>query len=117
MHDKDSRQPSDSNPVECLKDMTKLPGQSPVHLSVDALDECPNTHTLPSPCKEVLSLVEQLIKSEIPHLRIYVSSRPEADIKAVLETLTHIVSFHDESGETQDIKTISNRSLIQLWKG
>jgi hypothetical protein len=119
-HGKGSRQPSDSSLVQCLKDMTKLAGQAPVYLIVDALDECPNPHTLSSsPRKKVLSLVEQLIKSKIPNLRICVSSRPETDIKAVLETLTsHSISLHDESGQMEDInnyiKSAVNSSMKRL---
>jgi hypothetical protein len=119
-HGKGSRQPSDSSLVQCLKDMTKLAGQAPVYLIVDALDECPNPHTLSSsPRKKVLSLVEQLIKLKIPNLRICVSSRPETDIKAVLETLTsHSISLHDESGQMEDInnyiKSAVNSSMKRL---
>ena len=104
MHDKGSRQPSDSSLVQCLKDMTKLPGQAPVYLIVDALDECPNTDALPSPRKKVLLFVEELVGARIPNLRICVSSRPETDIKSVLETLaSHSISLHDESGQMEDI--------------
>jgi hypothetical protein len=119
-HDKGSRQPSDSSLVQCLKDMTKLPGQAPVYLIVDGLDECPNPHALPSsPRKKVLSLVEQLVESKIPNLRICVSSRPETDIKAVLEPLTsHSISLHDESGQMEDInnyiKSVVNLSMKRL---
>ena len=118
-HDKGSRQPSDSNLVQCLKDMSKLPGQAPVYLIVDALDECPNTRALPSPRKKVLLLIEELIESKIPNLRICVSSRPETDIKAVLESLTsHSISLHDESGQMEDInnyiKSVVNSSMKRL---
>jgi len=119
LHDKGSRQPSDSSLVQCLKDMMKLPGQAPVYLIVDALDECPNTHALPSPRNKVLLLVEELIESKIPNLRICVSSRPETDIKAVLEPLApHSISLHDESGQTEDIndyiKSVVNSSMKRL---
>jgi hypothetical protein len=117
-HDKGSRQPSDSSLVQCLKDMTKLPRQAPVYLIVDALDECPN-RALPSPRKKVLLLVEELIESKIPNLRICVSSRPEIDIKVVLETLTsRSISLHDERGQMEDInnyiKSIVNSSMKRL---
>ena len=119
-HDKGSRQPSDSSLVQCLKDITKHPGQAPVYLIVDGLDECPNPHVLQSsPRKKVLSLVEELVKSKILNLRICVSSRPETDIKAVLETLTsHSISLHDESGQMEDInnyiKSVVNSSMKRL---
>ena len=119
MHDKGLRQPSDSSLVQCLKDMAKLPGQAPVYLIVDALDECPNTDALPSPRKKVLLFVEELVESKIPNLRICVSSRPETDIKSVLETLaSHSISLHDESGQMGDInnyiKSVVNSSMKML---
>ena len=119
LHDKGSRQPSDNSLVQCLKDMTKLPGQAPVYLIVDALDECPNTHALPSSRKKVLLLVQELIESKIPDLRICVSSRPETDIKAVLEPLApNSISLHDESGQMEDIndyiKSVVNSSMKRL---
>ena len=118
-HDKGSRQPSDSSLVQCLKDMTTLPGQAPVYLIVDAVDECPNHGLSSSPRKKVLSLVEQLVESNIPSLRICVSSRPETDIKAVLETLKPLsISLHDESGQMEDInnyiKSVVNSSMKRL---
>ena len=119
MHDKGSRQPSDSGLVQCLKDMTQLPGQAPVYLIVDALDECPNTDTLPSPREKVLLLIKELVESKIPSLHICVSSRPETDIGAVLETLaSHSISLHDESGQLEDInnyiKSVVNSSMKRL---
>ena len=49
--------------------------------------------------------MEDLIDSQLPNLRICVTSRPEADIKPVLEPLTfRAISLHDESGQKQDIE-------------
>jgi hypothetical protein len=73
-------------------------------LVVDALDECSNTSAIPSPRKEVLMFVEELIESQIPNLRVFVTSRPETDIKAILDPLTfRSVSLHDELGQKDDI--------------
>jgi hypothetical protein len=48
--------------------------------------------------------MDELIKSQLPSLRICVTSRPETDIKAVLDPLTfRSVSLHDESGQKEDI--------------
>jgi hypothetical protein len=86
------------------------------------LDECPNTSSIPSPRDEVLYLIEELIKSEIPNLRICVTSRPETDIKDFLEPLVlHAVSLHDESGQKRDIekyiKSAINTNLKnKRWK-
>ena len=99
-----ARSPSNDELIQCLKDLLNLPGQVPVYLIVDALDECPNT-SLPSPRDQVLGLLEDLVDSNLPKLRICVTSRPETDIKHILETLTfRSVSLHDESGQMQDIE-------------
>ena len=104
-HANGSRHPGDDELVGCLKDLLELPGHAPVYLIVDALDECPNTSSIPSPRDEVLSLIEGLIKSEIPNLRICVTSRPETDIKDFLGPLVlYTVSLHDESGQKGDIE-------------
>jgi len=103
-HDDGSRDPSDDALARCLKDLLKLPGQAPVYLVVDALDECPNTSAIPSPRAKVLSLMEKLVKSQILNLRICVTSRAETDIKIVLDPLIfRSVSLHDESGQKDDI--------------
>jgi len=100
-----SQQPSDTALLRCLMDVLKLPGQAPVYLIVDALDECPNTTAMPSPRENVLKLVEQLIDSQLPNLRICVTSRPEIDIKALLGPLSfRSISLHDESGQLEDIE-------------
>ena len=101
---------------------SNLPGNAPVYLIVDALDECPNTSSIPSPRDEVLNLIEVLIKTQIPHLRVCVTSRPEADIKDFLEPLVlHNVSLHDESGQNRDIEeyiqsVINKNPKNKRWK-
>jgi hypothetical protein len=103
-HGNGSQHPSDDELVQCLKNVLELPGQAPVFLILDALDECPETSDIPSPREEVLRLVEGLIESQIPNLRICVTSRPEADITTVLGRLTSSsVSIHDEKGQSEDI--------------
>jgi hypothetical protein len=57
------------------------PGQAPVYLILDALDECPNTSDTPTPREKVLRLVEDLVDLQLPNLRICLTSRPEVDIK------------------------------------
>jgi hypothetical protein len=76
-HDKGSRPPSDDALAGCLKDLLKFPGLAPVYLIVDALDECPNPSVVRSPRAEVLSFVEELVTTQIPNLRVCVTSRPE----------------------------------------
>jgi hypothetical protein len=104
-HDEGSRDPSDDELARCLTDLLKLPGRAPVYLIVDALDECSNTSAVRSPREKVLNLVEELIKSQFPNLRMCVTSRPETDIKYVLDPLTfRSVSLHDERGQMGDIE-------------
>jgi hypothetical protein len=104
-HAKGSRHPSDSALAGYLKDLLNLPGLAPVYLVIDALDECPSTSAFPSPRDKVLNLIEDLIKSQIPNLRICVTSRPEADIEYILDPLIFCsVSLHDESGQNENIE-------------
>ncbi len=104
-HAKGLRSPSDDALVGCLKDLLKLPRQAPVYVIVDALDECPESSAVLSPRVEVLNFIKELVKSEIPNLRICVTSRPEIDIKDVLGPLIfYSVSLHDERGQKRDIE-------------
>ena len=103
-HDEGKKQPSDDKLVKCLKQMLTLPDQRPTYLIVDALDESPNTFGIPSPRKRVLHLLKELIDLRPSSLHICVTSRPEIDIRDVLEPLTsRRVSLHDQMGQKQDI--------------
>ena len=103
-HDKGKNQPSDRDLGECLKQMLVLPDQRPTYLIVDALDESPNSPGIPSPREKVLQLVEELVNLCLPNFHICVTSRPEIDIRKVLEPLTSCrVSLHDQSGQKEDI--------------
>jgi hypothetical protein len=73
---------------------------------VDALDECPDTSGMQSPREKVLDLVEELAELRLPNLRLCITSRPEVDIRSVLEPLTsssNRISLHDEIGQKKDI--------------
>ena len=113
--------PNDDALVACLKNLLKLPG-APVYLIVDALDECPNTSTVPSPRAKVLKFLEDLIRSQVPNLHICVTSRLEADIKDVLDPLIpRQISLHDERGQKRDIEdyirlAIDGHPKSGLWK-
>jgi len=121
-HVKDSRSPSDDALARCLKDLLNLPGLPPVYLIVDALDECPNPSVVRSPRAEVLSFIDELVTTQIRNLRVCVTSRPELDIKDVLDPLIfRSVSLHDESGQTRDIEdyiksVINTRPKRGRWK-
>ena len=104
-HNNGAQQPSDDTLTRCLKDTLTLPGQYPTFLIVDALDECSNISGIPSPRKRVLQLVKELVDLHIPNLHICISSRPEVDIRDILEPLTpRQVSLHDQSGQKKDIE-------------
>ena len=103
-HEDGSRQPSDDALKECLKEMLRRPGQGPVFIVLDALDECPDSSGIPSPRNEVLQLVEELVDLRLQELHICATSRPEVDIQAVLKPLAfRSVSLHDEIGQKSDI--------------
>jgi hypothetical protein len=103
-HAKGSHCPSDAVLVLCLKGILKLPGQTPVYLIVDALDECPTTSDVPPAREKLLMFVRQLTTSKYPTLRMCVTSRLEPDLNIVLEPLSfRSISLHDESGQKEDI--------------
>jgi hypothetical protein len=101
-----SEQPTEAALLKCLKTMVRLPGQLPIFLVMDALDECPNTTGTPSARDEVLDLVEDLVGSSDSNMFICITSRPEQDIQTTLNPLTTPsgrVALHEESGQREDI--------------
>jgi hypothetical protein len=112
-HFQGAQSPSDDELARCLKNLLELPGQAPVYLIIDALDECPKTSAMPSPREEVLKLIVQLIESRHTNLRLCLTSRPETDIKLVLEPLTfRSISIHDENGQLRDIENYIKSVVI-----
>ena len=104
-----SREPSDNALAQCLKNMLQLDGQPPIYIIIDALDECPNSSGIPTPREKVLEFLEDLIDYELPNVRLCISSRPEFDIRSVLEPLASFrVSLHDETGQKKDIQDYMN---------
>ena len=119
-----SDQPSEVALAKCLKSMLSLPGQDPIFVVLDALDESPSTTGTPSPREKVLDLVEDLVLSDHPNLFMCVTSRPEQDIEAALNPLTSSasrVSLHEESGQREDINdyirsfVVSDRAM-RRWR-
>ncbi|KAH9010018.1 hypothetical protein EDB85DRAFT_2162017 [Lactarius pseudohatsudake] len=103
-HGKGAKQPSIRSLTNCLHEMLFVAAQRPIYIIVDALDECPDMFGMPTPREAVLNLLEDLVGTRIPNLRICVTSRPEVDIKAVLEPLANcVISLHDEDGQQKDI--------------
>ena len=104
-HRNGAQNPNDNALIRCLEDILKLPGQVPIFLVVDALDECSDSSPMPSHREKALKLVEKLINLRLPNLRICMTSRPEVDIKAVLEPLTfRSISLQDETGQMEDVE-------------
>ena len=103
-HNSGKSQPSDTALAECLKEMVTLPDQGPIYLIMDALDESPDSTGIPSPREKVLHFLKDLVDLSLPNLHICVTSRPEIDIRNVLEPLaSRRVSLHDQSGQKKDI--------------
>jgi hypothetical protein len=121
-HSRGTRKPGISALKECMTNMLSLPGQAPFYIIVDGLDESPNLSGTPSAREVVLELIEELVDLKLPNLHLCVASRPEVDIRVVLEPLTSLkISLHDESGQKEDIISYiesvvrSDRSM-RRWK-
>jgi len=106
----------------CMTDMLSLPGQAPIYIIIDALDECPNFPGRPSAREEVVDLIEELVDLRLPNVHLCVASRPEMDIRMVLEPLTSLkICLHDESGQKQDIieyikSVVRSDRIMRRWK-
>ena len=120
-HSNGAKKASDAELVQCLIDLLKLPGLQPIYLIIDALDECPSTSSPLSPREALLSFLGHVVEAQLPNLRICVTSRPEVDIKAILEPLAfRSVSLHDENGQKKDIITyiesiVNTNKNMQNW--
>jgi hypothetical protein len=107
---------------KCLADMLSLRGQGQIYIIVDALDECPNFPGAPSARANVLEFVKEIVNLKLPNVYLCVASRPEVDIRWVLEPLTTLkISLHDEIGQKKDIVEYINYIVysdrnIQRWE-
>jgi hypothetical protein len=103
-NDAGSKQPDNGALTECLKEILRIPELPTMYIIMDALDECPNTSGFPTAREEVLQLLEELAGIRLSNLRICVTSRPEVDIRSILEPFASFhASLHDEFGQKQDI--------------
>jgi hypothetical protein len=103
-HYRGLEKPSDRALTQCLEKMLGIPGEMPLYLIIDALDECPITTGTSSPRGKALSLVEKVVDLNLPNLRLCITSRPEIDIRNSFEPLTcNRISLHDQSGQKKDI--------------
>ena len=121
-HIRGTRKPDIDALKECITEMLSLPRQGPIYIIVDGLDECPNFPGRPSAREEVLNLVEELVGLELPDVHLCVASRPEMDIRIVLEELTSLqICLHDEIGQKEDIIKYINSVVrsdrnMRRWK-
>ena len=96
--------------LECLVEMLRVPEQPPMYIIIDALDECPNISGMPTPREQVLEFLEHLVTSDLPNLHVCATSRPEIDIRNILEPLAPFhMSLHDERGQKDDISSYINK--------
>jgi hypothetical protein len=103
-HGNGTRQPTNDVLKNCLKDMLTVLAERPMYIVMDALDECPDYPGIPTPRGAVLIVLKVLVDLHLPNLHICVTSRPEVDIKSVLNQLTiHSISLHDESEQRKVI--------------
>ena len=105
---------------KCIKDMLSQPGQGPIYIIVDALDECPNSSGTPSARGKVLEVIKELAGLGLSNVHLCVASRPEVDIQKVLESLDTLqVSLHNEIGQEADIvayiKSVVNSDNVLDW--
>ena len=116
------RQPSEVDLIQCLKKVLALPGHGKVYMIVDALDESPNKPGIPSPREKVLQFIKELVNLRHLDIRVCVTSRPEVDIRMVLEPLaSHNVSLHDQAGQRSDIvnyvkSVVDSDANLRKWR-
>ena len=123
-HKASKEQPGEDVLVQCLKDMLMASSvsQLPTYIILDALDECPNTSGIPTPRRQVLGLVKDLVDLSLPNLRICITSRLEVDIRTALEPLAsgHL-SLQDQPGQKKDIadyisSVVQSDPKMQRWR-
>jgi hypothetical protein len=123
-HRDGSNQSGDSALKQCLEKMFKASRKVPMYIIIDALDESPDTFGLQSSREKILTLVQELVGFNLPNLRLCITSRPEVDIRDVLEPLTSIsnrISLHDEDGQRKDIanyisSVVCSDMKIKRWR-
>ena len=123
-HNNGMEQPSERALVQCLKDMlgSLSLSQLPTYIILDAVDECPNISSIPTPREQVLELLKALVNLRLPMLHVCVTSRPEIDICATLKPLAsgHL-SLHDQPGQKRDIDeyisaTVQSDTKMRKWR-
>jgi NACHT domain len=122
VHGNGSRLPSEDTLMECLKNILKLPEQGEIYIVLDALDECPNVSGFPTPRKQVLTIIEEIINLRLPHVHFCITSRLEVDIRYVLQALAvREVPLHEQAGQNQYIfdyieYVVSSDLRMRRWR-
>jgi hypothetical protein len=84
--------------------MLSLPGQGPIYIIVDGVDECPNSSGTLSARREVLDLIKELDDLKHRNVHVCVASRPEIDIRLMLQPLEPLeINLDDEVGQKADM--------------
>ena len=97
------RQPSEVDMIQCLKKVLEHLRHGRVYIILDAVDESSNAG-LPSPRENVLKLIMELVDLRHPSMRFCITSRPEVDIRTVLEPLLFPnISLDGQEGQKKDI--------------
>ncbi|KAI0296783.1 hypothetical protein B0F90DRAFT_1819791 [Multifurca ochricompacta] len=95
--------------LDCLKDMLGLPGQGPIYIILDGLDESPKSSGTPSKRESILELVEWLVNLRDSNLRICVSSCAETDIRGVLQPLASQIVRENGKWRNEDKDFVVNK--------
>ncbi|EMD37437.1 hypothetical protein CERSUDRAFT_123399 [Gelatoporia subvermispora B] len=121
-NDNGGQQPSDDELEECLQEMLEQTADYSVYIVIDAVDECPSSG-IPSMRTRMLELITRITGWQIKNVRICLTSRPEPDVRDVLDRLSPLtITLHEGSGQAQDIATYV-RSVMEsdpgfrLWNG
>ena len=102
--------------------MLRVPGNVPIYLIVDALDECLTTTGMLSSRENVLAIVERLVPLNLPTLHLCVTSRSGIDIRKSLEPfVSNQISLHDQDGQKKDIvdyvrSMVYSNQFMKRWQ-
>ena len=114
-------EPSEVDMIQCLKKVLELLCRGRVYIILDAVDESPIAG-MPSPREKVLKLIKELVDLRHPNMRFCITSRPEVDIRTVLEALLfRNVSLDDQKGQKEDIvkyikSVVESDPDMQRWR-